>query len=69
LKKIIIIIILIIIVGGAFFTYNQIIKRGLSPIANIPTATVKKGPFEITISTIGTLDAAVKKNVTSDFGG
>lgn len=69
MKKIIIIIILFIIVGGAFFTYNQIIKRGLSPIANIPTATVKKGPFEITISTIGTLDAAVKKNVTSDFGG
>jgi multidrug efflux pump subunit AcrA (membrane-fusion protein) len=69
LKKIIIIIILFFILGGAFFTYNQIMKHGLSPVTNIPTATVKKGPFEITISTIGTLDAAVKKNVTSDFGG
>jgi len=69
LKKIIIIIALLIIVGGAFFTYNHFIKRGLSPITNIPTATIKKGPFEIAISAIGTLDAAVKKNVTSDYGG
>lgn len=69
MKNIIIIIILFIILGGAFFTYNQIIKHRLSPVVNIPTATVKNGPFEITISTIGTLDAAVKKNVTSEFGG
>ncbi len=36
---------------------------------NIPTARAQEGRFEITISSIGILDAAVKKSVTSAFSG
>lgn len=68
-KLIIIIVILIICGGGGYYAYNRFYKHALTSVALIPSAVAQKGAFDVTISAIGLLDAAVKKNVTSDFGG
>ncbi|HOE63461.1 MAG TPA: efflux RND transporter periplasmic adaptor subunit [Candidatus Sumerlaeota bacterium] len=68
-KFLVIFMILLICGGGGYYAYQHFYKRALSSVAPIPSAVAQKGAFDVTISAIGLLDAAVKKNVTSDFGG
>jgi HlyD family secretion protein len=68
-KNLFIIVMILILAGGGYALYSRYIAASLSPISNIPVAPVQKGPFDITLSCIGILDAAVKKNITSDISG
>jgi len=68
-KKIAILLVLLIGVVGGYALYARYFAISLSPVAGIPAAPVQKGPFEITVSSIGILDAAVKKSITCAISG
>ncbi len=70
MKKFITTLLIIILAAGAgWFVYRRVLAKTLSPIAHIPVFEVLKGDFNVTVSSIGVLDAAVKKSVTAAFSG
>ena len=68
-KKIIIILILLGIGAGGYTLYARYFAPTLSSIGNIPFTPVQEGSFDITVSSIGLLDAAVKKTITGSYSG
>ncbi|MBN1900629.1 hypothetical protein JW926_04800 [Candidatus Sumerlaeota bacterium] len=67
--KLVIIVIILILAAGGYALYSRFISSSLSSLSNIPLAPVQKGPFEVTLSSIGILDSAAKKNITSNISG
>jgi len=65
-------IIIILLLGGAvggYALYARYFAPSLSSTGAIPFTPVQEGSFDITVSSIGILDAAVKKTLTSTYSG
>jgi multidrug resistance efflux pump len=70
LKKKIIIILLLLGAGiGGYALYARYFAPTLSSTGNIPSIPIQEGSFDITVSSIGILDAAVKKTITGSYSG
>jgi HlyD family secretion protein len=68
-KLVFFIVILLVLAGGSYSLYKRYVVSSDSSRDKIPFTKVQKGPFSVSVSSIGILDAAVKKNVTAGFSG
>ena len=70
MKKILItILVLLILASLGYALYTRYFSSETSEVGEIISSPVKQGPFKVTVSSIGILDAEVKKTITAGFSG